>query len=181
MTRDEKYRQTRARNRAYRTRRALGIIRRIQPKTVEEARTALGMACVEVGQGAFRTAYRVHGTNLLIKFPIMFNYPTHEGDNWHDREGKNHTRMEVKKIRALLAYPMMAKHLPPIYYFNGRDGVMVTRYYPELQGVASATNRLVSEMFKEFCGVVMGDTSSDNLRTNGRGVWNKLIFIDCGY
>src|ERR1700676_1544490 len=105
MTRDEKYRKTQKRNRAYRTRRALRLINRALPKTVDEAQ-ALGIgALIKIGQGAFRTDYRIHGTHLVIKFPVMFDYgdpaiPRLRG-GVHDKEGKNHTRMEVKKIRAL--------------------------------------------------------------------------------
>jgi len=178
MTRDEKYRQTRARNRAYQTRRALRIIRRVQPETVEELRKVLGTPVIEVGQGAFRTAYRINGTSLLVKFPLMYNHRTDGGeDNWTDRDGKNHTRMEVKKIRVLSGYAFMKKHLPPVHYFNGRDGVLVTTYYRKARWVHSATHNLLSKMVKEFCGVVLGDMSPDNLRTQ----YGRLIFIDCGY
>jgi hypothetical protein len=179
MTRDEKYRKTQKRNRVYRTRRALRLIRRGQPKTVEEAR-ALGMGTlVQVGQGAFRTGYRIYGTNLLIKFPLMYNYGGLKGEEiWHDKDGKNHTRMEVKKIRALLEFPIMRSHLPPVYYFNGRDGVMVTKYYTKSKWVLSATNNLVTDMVKEYCDVTLGDLSTDNLRTEPVG---NLIFIDLGY
>ena len=179
MTRDEKYRKTQRKNRAYRTRRALRLINRGLPATMEMAQ-ALGIgALIKVGQGAFRTAYRIHGTSLLIKFPAMFSYDDANGsETWHDKEGKNHTRMEVKKIRALLKFPIMRKHLPPVYYFNGRDGVVVTKYYPKSKWTNSATNQLVSEMIKEYCGVTLGDLSPDNVRTEPH---NNLILIDLGY
>ena len=72
----------------------------------------------------------------------------------------------------------MRKHLPPVYYFNGRDGVMVTKYYPKSKWVPSATNQLVAEMIKEYCGVILGDLSPDNARTEPG---NNLIIIDLGY
>ena len=168
MTRDEKYRKTQKRNRAYRTRRALRLIRKGQPKNLLET-NELGLHCVHAGTGAFRVAYRINGTGLLIKFPGTFALA---------KEGKNHTRMEVKKIRALLQSPIMRKHLPPVYYFNGRDGVMVTKYYPKSKWVPSATNQLVSEMIKEYCGVILGDLSPDNVRTEPG---NNLVIIDLGY
>lgn len=177
MTRKEKYRATHSKNRSYRTRRALRLIRKSQPKTVDEARK-LGLgALIEVGQGAFRTAYRIHGTRLLIKFPLMFKYDTQPG-SWNDKEGKNHTRMEVKKIRSLLEFPMWRKHLPPVYYFNDRDGVMVTKYYrPRKKSVVNAErNMLIGELVKEFCGVVLGDITDDNVRVD-----RNLVIIDCGY
>jgi hypothetical protein len=177
MTRRQKYRKTFRKNRAYRTRRALRLIRKGQPKNFDEAMT-LGMgALVEVGQGAFRTAYRIHGTSLLIKFPLMFHYSS-EPNSWHDKEGKNHTRMEVKKIRALLEFPMWRKHLPPVYYFNARDGVMVTKYYRERKKsvVDRERNILMGELVKEFCGVVLGDITDDNVKVD-----DHLVIIDLGY
>jgi hypothetical protein len=181
MTRKEKYRRTASKNRAYRTRRALRLIRREQPKNVHEAR-GLGIgALIEVGHGAFRMAYRIHGTKLLIKFPVEFRYKDGDVEGgpevWHDKEGKNHTRMEMKKIRALQAFPIMRKHIPPVYYFNARDGVFVTKYYPRDGRSIYAIHSLVSEMIKEFCGVVLGDLSPDNIRSDPY----NLIFIDLGY
>ncbi len=178
MTRDEKYRKTMEKNRAYRTRRALRLIRKGQPKDLDEAQ-ALGIgALIKIGGGAFRTAYRIHGTSLVIKFPLMFNYKHIDGDDWNDLEGKNHTRMEVKKIRVMKESPVMRKHIPPIYYFNSRDGVMVTKYYPKAKYGRFAMNQLVSEMIKGFCGVTLGDISPDNIRVEK---YNNLIFIDLGY
>jgi hypothetical protein len=176
MTKSEKNRKTREKRRVYLTRRALRLIRWGQPKTVEEA-ASLAIGLYEVGQGAFRTAYRIRGTNLLIKFPLMYNYGGPK-ELWHDKDGKNHTRMEVKKIRALLEFPIMRRHIPPVYYFNSRDGVMVTKYYSKSKWVSSATNNLVSDMVKEYCGVTLGDLTPDNLRTEPMG---NLIFLDLGY
>ena len=175
------------RDRELRTRRALRLVRRGQPKTVEEAE-ALGVNLRKTGQGAFRTAYRIYGTNLLIKFPLQCKYEGcctqhksgggSEGHVWHDREGKNHTRMEVKKIRALLKFPMWKKHLPPVYYFNGRDGVIVTKFYPPSKRyvVDDGRNMLMGELVKVFCGVTLGDLTDDNVRVD-----NHLVICDLGY
>jgi hypothetical protein len=177
MTRGEKNRNTREKKRVYLTRRALRLIRKGQPKTVEEA-ASLGIGLDEVGKGAFRTAYRIRGTNLLIKFPLMYNYGASGREDWNNKEGKNHTRMEVKKIRALMKFPIMRKHIPPVYYFNGRDGIVVTRYYPKSRWVPSATNNLVYGIIKEYCGVNLGDITPDNVRTEPSC---NLVFIDLGY
>ena len=165
MTRSEKIRLTRKKHRAYYTRRALRIIRKVQPKNLLEASEALGMTLIHAGTGAFRSTYRIYGSSLLIKFPI-------------DREGKNHTRMEVKKIRALQKFPMWHKHLPPIHYFNGRDGVMVTKFYPKGKHPEYARNMLIGELTKWFCGVSLGDIGPDNIRSDGD---DNLILLDLGY
>jgi|ERR1700677_150415 len=179
MTRREKYRATQKRRRDYCTRRALKLIRRGQPKTVDEA-LALGLGpLIEAGTGAFRHTYRIRETNLLIKFPLKYSYPNgNGGKTWHSNEGKNHSRMEVKKIRALLKFPMWRKHLPPIYYFNSRDGVIVTKYYrPRKKSLYFAErNILVRNLVKEFCGVILGDLTDDNVRVD-----DNLVIIDLGY
>jgi hypothetical protein len=105
----------------------------------------------------------------------MFDYP--DPETRHDNEGKNHTRMEVKKILSLREHPIMRKHLPPVYYFNGGDGVMVTKYYPKSKWVPGAMSIIITEMIKKYCGVNLGDLSPDNVRAE----FSNLIFIDLGY
>jgi hypothetical protein len=178
MTRTEKYR-------AARTRRALRLIRRGQPKTVTEAR-ASGLTLGEVGkdEGAFRCAYRIYGTDLLIKFPLHYRCRKDETEGgpevWRNKDGINHTRMEVKKIRALREFPVMRKHIPPVYYFHSRDGVIVTKYYPKVKAkwVQHAVNRLLGDMVKKYCGVVLGDLTPENLRAVS---YENLVIIDLGY
>ncbi len=181
MTRNEKYRKTQAKRRAYFTQRALRLIRKWQPKTVEETATLL-VGLDEVGRGAFRTAYRIRGTNLIIKFPISYcSLDTPGGaEVWKDTDGKNHARMEMRKIKLLEKFPIMRKHIPPVYYFHSKDGVTVTKFYPKskLKRVHSATNQLLSEMIKEYCGVTLGDLTPDNLREIS---YDNLIILDLGY
>jgi hypothetical protein len=183
MTRDEKYRATQKKNRAYRTRRAMRLIRKGQPKTANEAK-ALSLTLIEVGkdEGAFRTAHRIQGTDLLIKFPLQYRRRSEETEGgpevWGNKDGIQHTRMEVKKIRALREFPVMRKNIPPVYYFHSRDGVMVTKYYPNRKYVRSAMAQLITRMVRNYCGVTLDDVTSDNLRVTPD---NNLIFIDCGY
>ena len=183
MTRNEKYRATQAKNRTYKTRRALRLIRKGQPKTADEAK-ALGITLIEVGkdEGAFRTAHRIHGTDLLIKFPLRYRRRSEETEGgpevWGTKDGVNHTRMEVKKIRALEKFPLMRKHIPPVYYFHNRNGVMVTKYYPKTKWVGYAVGLLLGKMVTKYYGVVLGDLTPDNLRAVA---YDRLVIIDLGY
>lgn len=183
MTKGEKNRKTRKRRNAYRTRRALRLIRRGQPKTVEELERLGVGPVVGVGNGAFRAAYRIYGTSLLVKFPLDVKHVVNDNSpDWSNYEGKNHTRMEVKKIRALSKFPMWKKHLPPVYYFNSRDGVLVTKFFPKGKWVEGAKSQLISEMAKTFCGITLGDLSTDNVRTTGNSKNGRdLIVVDLGY
>jgi hypothetical protein len=117
------------------------------------------------GNGAFRRAYRIVGTNLVIKFPQI---------GW---ECKQHTRDEVKKIRALSKYRSLKKHLPPVYYYNRRDGVMVTDYYP-LVSPAKNLGPMFTDLLYEFTGVVVGDLFGDNVRCKKPG---QPVIVDLGY
>lgn len=174
----------RDKDRNAKTRKALALIRRIQPKTWDSLAN-VGFKLRREGYGTFRTCYRIMGTTLLIKFPVECRYPRQEVAGgpkvWSDREGKNHTRMEVKKIRALSEFPMWRKHLPPIHYYNGRDGVLVTTYYRTrpAKNLEALRNRLIGELTKEFCGAVLGDITDDNVRSSTNG--ENLVIIDCGY
>src|SRR5271156_2208796 len=163
------------------TRRALNTIRRIQPKNFPEASRVLRMRYI--GSGAFRAVYRLTGTNLVIKFPLECRNRTEEVSGgpevWNSNEGKSHTRAEVRKIRRLLRFSMWEKHLPPIFYFNSKDGVLVTRYYPKTKWAKEATLRLVRELTRKFCGVILGDLAGDNLSIGK--MTDTLVILDLGY
>jgi len=156
-------------------RRALRIIRKIQPKTVDELKVAgLGLREIKIrtrkgmkGNGAFRRAYEIVGTGLAVKFPRP-NY----ADN------AEHTRDEVKKIRALSQYRSLRPHLPTVYYYNGRDGVMVTDYYPYICPEKSK-NVILSDVIRELTGVHLDDIMGDNVRSKLKG--GNPVFCDCGY
>jgi len=150
-----------------RDRRALELIEDYQFKTASDA--SFYLLLDKVGEGSFRTAYRITGTTLLIKFPVG-------GEDC--KEGKVHTRAEVRKIRRLSQYRSLRSHVPPIYYYNGKDGVVVMRYYNtplDLEG--RARDLLIRKVIKELTGVTLGDSVGDNLKQH-RG---QLIFVDCGY
>ena len=197
MTVSEKRKRTRAKNQGLAKRRALRIIRHTQPRTVEDLWSS-GLILTEVGKrgGAFRRAYRIAGTNLVIKFPRKG-----WADSWED--SKKHTRDEVKKIRTLSQYRCFRHHLPPVYYYKGRDGVMVTDYYPyvnwkgasiiladvvkeftgvELRDVVGDNDRasiILADVVKEFTGVELGDVVGDNVRAKSK--LDNVVMVDCGY
>ena len=156
-------------------RRALRIIRKIQPKTVSELEVS-GLRLREIkirtrkgmkANGAFRRAYEIVGTGLVIKFPR----PDY-ADN------AEHTRDEVKKIRALSNYRSLRKHMPPVYYYNNRDGVMVTDYYRCICPDKSK-NSILSDVILEMTGVTLDDLMGDNVRSKEKD--GEPVFIDLGY
>src|ERR1035437_6342269 len=126
MTGDEKYAATKKRNVQKATRRALRLIRKHHPATLLET-SQLCLRLVYHGEGAFRKAYRIAGTKLLIKFPQTADRKTTSYGYTTDR---CHTRSEVRKIKKLREFKSLRTHVPPVYYFNSRHGVMVTEFYP---------------------------------------------------
>lgn len=185
MTKGEKNRGTRKKNVARRTQWCLRKIRKHSPKNLLET-SQLGMRLVRVGSGAFRTAYKIAGTTLLIKFPIMESFrrgkdgvlfPYHK----YDADGKYHTRAEVRKIRALSEFKSLHKHLPPVYYYNSADGVMVTQYFNKASedDLICGMGPLLSGVIKELTGVTLEDLFGDNMRIDPDK--SRLVFTDLGY
>ena len=184
MTRSEKIRASRKRNIARRTQWCLRRIRKFQPKNLLET-SQLGMTCVYVGEGAFRTTYRIAQTSLLIKFPLIENFHrrgsaglfTYRTD---DKDGKYHTRAEVRKIRTLSKFKSLRGHLPPVYYYNSRDGVMVTKYFKKATRTDWMYNvgPLLSGVIKELTGVTLEDLFGDNVRKDRE---DRLVVCDLGY
>jgi hypothetical protein len=176
MTRSEKIRATKKRNIARRTQWALRQIRKHQPKNLLET-SQLCMRLIHVGGGAFRESYRIAGTTLLIKFPIVDNPDTRPDDS----DGKYHTRAEVRKIRALKKFPSLSKHLPPVYYYNSKDGVIVTKYFKKAtEGEwICCVGPMLSGVIKELTGVVLEDLFGDNVRMHENG--ERLMIVDLGY
>src|ERR1017187_127468 len=127
MTRKEKHNKTRRRNIQKATRRALHLIRKHQPGTLLET-SQLGLVLVHHGEGAFRKSYRIAGTSLLMKFPQTSGESSSKYGYMSDR---CHTRSEVRKIRVLSQFKSLRRHVPPVYYFNSRHGVIVTKFYPK--------------------------------------------------
>src|SRR5208337_1680685 len=185
MTRSEKIRASRKRNTARRTQWCLRKIRKYQPKNLLET-TKLGMICLYVGEGAFRLAYKIVGTTLLIKFPLTESFHKREPDGsfitcrTNDHDGKCHTRAEVRKIRVLSKFKSLRKILPPVYYYNSHDGVMVTRYYLKatVNDWTSQIGPLLSGVIKELTGVTLEDLFGDNVRKKSE---DSLVIVDCGY
>lgn len=184
MTEAEKNRRMKVRNLVNRTRRTLKLIRKYQPKNIEEAR-ALGIGQLQkIGEGAFREAYRIYGTILLIKFPLIESFHNRVEGNLvtyrtDDHDGKYHTRAEIRKIRVLSKFKSLRKAMPPVYYYNSRDGVMVTRYYPKatVKDWTYQIGPLLSDVIKELTGVTLEDLFGDNVRKKD----DSLVITDLGY
>jgi hypothetical protein len=181
MTRGYKIRATRKSNTCRKTAWALRKIRKHQPKTLLET-SKLGLVLVHVGNGTFRESYRITGTPLLIKFPIVERFHDDVEGAWityrtDDTDGKSHSRAEIRKIQKLSQFKSIRPHLPPVYYFNSKDGVMVTKYFCKIAPDWTYAPML-SAIIRELTHVALEDLFGDNVRLNEKDV---PIFVDLGY
>jgi tRNA A-37 threonylcarbamoyl transferase component Bud32 len=138
----------------------------------------LGLKLIHVGSGAFRSVYRIKNTNLVIKFPDLYEY------------GEDHSRDEVRTIKKLYKYKVLRSYLPKIFYFDHRSSVIVMEYYDKYNdrkagnphpmrtyGDITWERVLIIELIAKLTGAYFGDLYNINLRLDK----NKHVkFVDMG-
>jgi hypothetical protein len=158
---------------------ALKLIRENRPVNLLAA-TCLGLKCVHVGFGVFRSAYHIKDTNLVIKFP-------QEPDKTY---AKFHSAAEVRKIKHFIQYKSLRPHMPKIYYYDPKSGVIVMkRYYKMRKTEGPLVNHwndgeydwrllLIGKLIKDLTGKQFEDGFGSNLAVDEK---NVLKIIDLGY
>lgn len=150
------------------------VIRKIskhRPETLEDFK-ALSIPLVREGAGIFRTAYRIKGLPLLVKFPV-------DADN---TGGRAHSASEVRKIRKLRRFRWMRAYLPTIEFYDRRSGVLVLSWHPEFandRDAFVALGMLCTRAIKNSTGVLVSDIHEDNVRRGDQR--RKIILVDLGY
>jgi hypothetical protein len=109
--------------------RALTEIRFFHPKTERDLLVKCGFGLKALGEGAYRDAYQIIGTDLVIKLPIR-----HRKSKARIEYSIEHSRLEVSAIdkvsKSKAKRWQMFKHLmPEILYFNHTYGVTVMPKY----------------------------------------------------
>lgn len=156
---------------------AIRRIKKHRPKTYEDfAEAGVPLEIESLGEGVFRVVYRAHKLPLVVKFPLA-------GD------GDDHTRSEVRRIKALSKYPKMRKYLPKVYYYDSRAGIVVMKYYPPMDkgfcecgcGTATSLERLAQNLVKDLTGMFLDDIHAGNVTTDTGQSNGRPIFLDLGY
>lgn len=151
---------------------AIRRIKKHRPKTYEDfAEAGVPLEIESLGEGVFRVVYRAHKLPLVVKFPLA-------GD------GDDHTRSEVRRIKALSKYPKMRKYLPKVYYYDSRAGIVVMKYYPPMdKGLIkdASLERLAQNLVKDLTGMLLGDIHAGNVTTDTGQSNGRPIFLDLGY
>jgi tRNA A-37 threonylcarbamoyl transferase component Bud32 len=158
------------------TAKALRLIRQNKPVTPKQWGD-LGIKFTLLGHGVFREAYRIKGTDLVLKAPLG------EGRDHKDySEGIQHSKSEMNRLGRLARIDVLKPYLPTVYYYDPKYGQIVMKYYPPIDEKLKVEllGKVVKSLVSKLAGVVMGDIHEDNIRQK-RGDWQVCVFTDLGY
>jgi tRNA A-37 threonylcarbamoyl transferase component Bud32 len=119
-----------------------------------------------LGEGVYRSGYKVRHCDLVIKFPT-------------DAEGVKHSAQEIKRLRRLKQCGTLDRFLPEVFYYDKKSGVIVMRYYPEFvdfEDEADAMGSMIGALIQRLTRVKCSDIHTDNVRQNK----DDAIIIDLG-
>ena len=139
----------------------IDTIKTHKPKTVYDLKE-LAIRVKPIGSGAYRKAYRIIDTDIVIKFPDSAYLEEWEGgeDNAYN-ECLDHARQEIKVIRRIETvgkYKGLRPLLPNVYYTNMRHGVIAMEYCKPLR--YSSKNQAISSLISQFAYAIA--TGKDN-------------------
>lgn len=154
------------------------VLRKINKHRPEDvaALRALGIGVKYIGDGAFRIAYRILGTDLVIKFPIE------EGSEGDRSGGIAHTRAEARRI-ARLSETVLRAHVPKVYYVDDKNGVIVMKFYEKSRTSARAHHfgQMLAKVVRKHLHINLRDLGHNNIRRTKDG-WRTIgIMTDLGY
>ena len=154
---------------------ALKLIRKHQPSN-PAAFVKLGFRLNYIGAGVFREVARIAGCDLVVKFPLI-----PEGDD-EGPEGIAHSASEMQRIEKLARVAELKPHLPKVFYFDRKNGIIVMQFYPELKPDAAVEllGKIVKKLVSRVGRVAMSDIHDGNVRRKRKG-WDQLVFTDLGY
>lgn len=152
---------------------ALKLIRKHSPSN-PVAFVKLGFRLNYLGAGVFREVARIAGCDLVVKFPLD------EADG--PAEGIAHSISEMSRIEKLSRVPELKPHLPKVFYFDRKNGIIVMQFYPELKPNAAVEllGKILRKLVSRVAKVSMNDIHDGNVRRKRKG-WEQLVFTDLGY
>ena len=165
-----------------RTQEALRKIRTHQPTSLKNFK-ALGLLGKYVGSGVFRESYRIKGTNLIVKFPL---YDAMSERKSAYESGIAHTRTEVRRFYKLRCVKALRSHLPKIWYFDLRHGIVVMTHYAKFGGYGGwnkieLLGKIINKLIRQYAHTTMNDIHGDNTRMAGENFNKRIVFVDLGY
>lgn len=101
---------------------AIKLLRKHRPKN-ERDLLAAGFTLSQIGNGAFRNAYSIHGANLVVKIPSGTGFSQEE--KWHS----HHEVLAVRRINRYDKYESLRPYMPVMHYYNKKSGLIVFERY----------------------------------------------------
>lgn len=145
------------------------------PKTILDVE-ALGLKVKEIGNGEYRTVYRIIGLPLVVKVP-----------NNTGREGRKHGTAEYRTIkritRSTKKYVKLQRYMPKVYNFNAKTGVTLMHHYRPVSrtyryAISGLLNSLVDLVWPYAAKGHECDIHGANV---GMSDENKPVLLDLGY
>lgn len=145
------------------------------PKTILDVE-ALGLTTKKIGDGEYRTVYRIVGLPLVVKVP-----------NNTGREGRKHGTAEYRTIkritRSTRKYAKLKRYMPIVYNFNVKTGVTLMHYYkavsrPYRRAISGLLNTVVDLTWPYAARGYECDIHSANVGMNDE---NRPVLLDLGY
>ena len=156
------------------TRKIINCLKKHQPETVREVLIDCKLPLQFLGEGAYREAYQIVGTNLVIKLPI------HNGDLSladcleHSADERSH----LEAIRGDNKLKPLWPYLATFHYFNPDTGVvLVEKYDPVPAKKYRSQMNMIEGMFYDLMPGGDSDLHYDNFGLDAKG---NLKVIDCG-
>jgi hypothetical protein len=160
---------------------ALRLIRQNNPVTPAQW-GALGLKFETLGHGVFREAYRIKGTDLVVKSPLAEG----RGSALDYREGIQHSKSEMNRLGRFARIDVLKPFLPQVFWYDSKHGQIVMKYYPAIPETHKAAalvvllGKVVKSLVSKLAGVTMSDIHDDNIRQK-RSDWQVCVFTDLGY
>lgn len=142
-----------------------------KPSCVEDVLRNCELPLKFLGDGAYRTAYQVVNTDIIIKFANSGFAMEHSL--------KEYKAAKTIKESKLTKYRTIKKHMPEIYHYDVETGISVGRFYKLLPAKANGIRERLAEKIRVAVGVNYTDLeNSGNVGKDRRGI---LKIIDAGF
>lgn len=153
------------------------------PKSPEEA-TSLGIKLTYIDSGVFRNVFSIPHTQLVVKFPQSKEESTtyycgYEDCRMNDdydypKSNIKHSRLEINAIIKLTKNKEVCKHIPKLFYYNKKTGVLIVKKYK--------SHKIHSRLkFVEKIAKLLKVTDDDYGWSNiGKDTDGTLILLDLG-
>jgi len=155
-----------------------------KPETVEDLLINCGLSLKFIGEGAFRFVFKVVGTGLVMKVPMLIDEQTEMGAQY-DHTPFDHAMIEWayrKKVMRYKKYEFFRPYMPAYHYIVPSTGVMLTDYYKPVSYARTKYNAEIERIIDKLAemGIDDGDVGPDKKDNYGLTRDGKLKILDLG-